>query len=194
MQRYFNNQDMYLRTVEYLSDKAINYNWDTNKMKPMDSELFINKEIQVGGTVPLLLGNATAERGVTNFDGNKLTKGRVFVCNGISFGVGFADSGTAVHSVNYGYGSGVPDFMKHANLVLKQKDEKIIDLPISALANSFSEDIGGYYRDLSALSLIEDETLIDLEIEFPQGVKVPDGTPAIFVSIYLRGLGTHLKR
>lgn len=190
------NQDKYVRATEYLKKQIItkDYDWDVARMKPMDGELYANKEIQVGGTQQLLTGASVQERGITNFDGNKLNKGRAFVADGIAFGYAVADAGAAPHTVKFDY-DGVPAYLKHANIVLKQKDEVIIKLPINAISNSNGSGSESLYRDLGAFALIEDDAIVDFEIEFPQGVK-PNlaAGKSLYVSAYIRGFETYLKR
>lgn len=193
---FLSNQEEYLRGTEYLKDqiKRKGYQWETSKMKPMDGAMFANKEIEVGGTQQLLTGSSVKERGVTNFDGSQLVKGRVFVANAISFGHAVADKGTLVHALDYNYNT-VPAYLKHAVLVLKQKDEKVINLPVIDIINNSGKGDGSFYRKLGALALIEDEAIVDLEIEFPQGVNAGLASgKALFVSVYIKGLETHLKR
>lgn len=191
------NQEGYLGVTEFLKDQihTKGYEWDTARMKPMDAELYANAQIEVGGTVPLLTGASQEVKGVTNFNGNKLVKGRVFVADGVAIGWAEGADGTAVHSLSYNYGN-VPACLAQANLVLKQKDESVIKLPISSITNANGRGRDDVYRTLNAFALIEDDSIVDYDIEFPQGVKYTPATAGnkLFVSAYLRGFETYLKR
>ncbi|TDQ22754.1 hypothetical protein [Tenacibaculum caenipelagi] len=190
------NQEMYLRTTEFLKDqiKKKGYNWNTGKMKPMDAELYVNAKVGTSGSVNLLTGSTQEVRGITNFNGNKLVKERVYVANGVAFGSVVADAGANAASVAYNFNT-APDYLRFANLVLKQKDEVVMKLPIGSIINATGRSNDTVYRDLQAFAFIEDESLITYDIEYPEGVEanIPDGQ-ALFVSAKLRGLETFLKR
>lgn len=193
---YFANNEAYLRATEFLKGQIIKkgYDWDTARMKPMDSELYVNKSIEVGGTVPLLTGASVQERGITNFDGNKLEKGRVFVANGVAFSFVVDDKTKLAHGVTYS-SADLPPALAFANLVLKQKDEVIIKIPINALTRANGRANASDYRELGALALIEDNAIVEFDIEFPQGAEMTVATgKALFVSVSLRGFETYLKR
>ena len=193
---YFSNNEAYVKGTEFLKDQIIKkgYAWDTGRMKPMDGAMFANASIEIGGTQQLLTGSSVKERGVTNFDGSQLVKGRVFVANAIAFGFAVGNATDLVHAVNYDYKT-APAYLKHAILIVRQKDEKVINLPIIDLVNANGSGNNSFYRDLGALALIEDEAIVDIEVEFPQGVNanLPAGKK-LFVSVYMKGLETHLKR
>lgn len=190
------NQESYLRTTEFLADqmRKKGYAWQTGKMKPMDSILFTNRQIEVGGTQQLLTGSTLQERGVTNFDGNKLTKGRVFVANAISFGFKVDTTGKSVHSVAYNYGE-VPAYLEFANIVIKQKDEILLKIPVGSIYRASNDRYAKSFMSLGGLVLIEDDTPIEYEIEFPQGIDagLPDGQ-SLYITSQLKGLETYLKR
>lgn len=190
------NQEAYLRATEYLKIEITKkgYTWNTEKMKPMDAELYANAKIGTSGVEAILDGGSTEVRGVTNFNGNKLIKERVFVGDAIAFGWVVADSSKEVHEVDYNYNT-VPTYLRHANLVLKQKDEVVIKMPLGSISNSTGKSNDSVYRDLAAFALIEDESIIDFVIEFPNGAKfTPPAGKELFVSVYIKGLETFLKR
>ncbi|WP_435263852.1 hypothetical protein [Tenacibaculum sp. nBUS_03] len=167
-----------------------------DQIKPIPSELYVNKEINVaGGKVSLLIGSTDNEIGVTNFDGNKLDDGRAFAVDGISFKFGIAKSGTKPYNVDFA--TGVTKAQKaafqFANIVLKQNNEILVRLPISSIENGkqeFSE-----YRDLD-LTLIAPKTKVEVEIEFPDEVAAPTLTAgnSIFISAVFRGYESYQRR
>lgn len=193
---FLKNQDKHLRVEEFLKDqiKKRGYNWNTAKMKPMDGEMYANAKIGGSGTEDLLDGNTNEVRGITNFNGNTLVKERIFVADGIAFGWAVADSDSNVASVTYNYNT-ITDYLRHANIVMKQKDEVILKLPLGAINNATGKSTDSVYRDLGSFALIEDEAVITYQIEFPQGVSAPlVAGKSLFVSAYLRGTETFLKR
>nr|MBX2855020.1 hypothetical protein [Paracoccaceae bacterium] len=102
---FLRNEEPYLRITEYLRHKNAmrkeNEKWNISAMKPMPGFLYANKKVDVGGTVSLLTGSSVAKRGVTNFDGNSLVKGRVFVANAITFKHAVDDATTPEQDVAY---------------------------------------------------------------------------------------------
>ncbi|WP_408039801.1 hypothetical protein, partial [Tenacibaculum amylolyticum] len=102
---FLRNEEKYLRVTEYLKEKNAmrkpNEKWNIAAMKPMPSFLYANKKIDVGGTVPLLTGSSVDKTGVTNFDGNSLVKGRVFVADGITLKWATAAPNTDVQNVAF---------------------------------------------------------------------------------------------
>ncbi len=190
---FLENQEGFLRGREFLKKQLIKkgYDWDVERMVLTDGEMYANAKISIGGTVPLLTGNSTEVRGVTNFNGNKLVKNRVFVVESVAFGFVVDDRTKKEHEVDYKFNE-VSAELKFANLVLKQSDEKIISLPIAGIINGQKDN---KYRDLGALALIEDDVITDLEIEFPHNVtsSLPIGQK-LFVSVFFKGFETRIKR
>lgn len=193
---FLRNEEPYLRITEYLKDKNSrrkeNEKWNISAMKPMPSFLYANKKVDVGGTVSLLTGSSVAKRGVTNFDGNSLVKGRVFVAYAITFKSAIAPSKTPEQEVNYSIAK-VPNILKQSHLVIKQKNEILIDLPICDILSSTEN--GNHYFKLGSFALLEDDTITEIEIQYPEGAKIalPDGE-ALFTSARLSGFSTYQKR
>lgn len=167
------------------------------EIKPMQSELYVNKEITVGGgKVSLLIGSTDNETGVTNFDGNKLDEGRAFAIDGIAFHIGLGDTKEKPFNVDFTQTlTGVQKMaFQFANLVIRQKNELIFSLPISSILNG-NEGIENLYRDLD-LILIKPKEKVEVEIEFPDGVTPPtlEAGKSMFVSVVLRGYETYQRR
>lgn len=193
---FLKNEENYLRITEYLKDKNArrkdNEKWNISAMKPMPSFLYANKKVDVGGTVSLLTGSSVAKRGVTNFDGNALVKGRVFVANGITFKAVIDDTTKQEQEVAYSPYK-LPTVLMQSNIVVKQKNEILIDLPICDVVDACEN--GTIYFKLGSFALIEDDTITEIEIQYPEGAKLSleDGK-ALFVSARLSGFATYQKR
>ena len=125
-----------------------------DRMKPTPSELYVNAKFAAGGVSNLLTSNAVQEVGVTNFDGNKLEADRYFVADAVTvqYGEGTASS-DKVYTIKYD--KELPAVLLSSHLIVRQKNEIVIKLPISAIENAKKSD--AYYRVLQALSLIEHE-------------------------------------
>lgn len=193
---FLRNEESYLRITEYLkyknSMRKENEKWNISAMKPMPSFLYANKKVDVGGSVALLTGSSVAKRGVTNFDGNTLVKGRVFVGSGIAIKCAIADDNTPVQDVTYS-NNNIPNVLMQAHIVVKQKNEILIDLPISDVVEASQE--GSIYFKLGSFALLEDDTITEIEIQYPEGAKLAlSAGQGLFVSARLEGFATYQKR
>lgn len=193
---FLRNEEPYLRITEYLkyknSMRKENEKWNISAMKPMPGFLYANRKIDVGGTVSLLTGSSVAKRGVTNFDGNSLVKGRVFVANGITFKCAVDDATKPEQHVAYSLNK-MPNELLQSTLVIKQKNEILIELPISDVLASTEN--GSHYYKLGSFALLEDDTITEIEIQYPEGVKIAlDAGKALFASARLSGFVTYQKR
>lgn len=192
--QYFRNQDKFLRTEVFLNDE-LGDDIKANKMKLMADALYANKEVEIGGsTLDLLDGASQSVRGITNFDGRQLSKGRVFVAHNISFGWVVAAKGTPVHSVNYSY-STIPSYLRFGNIVVKQNDEVVLRMPLFDLVNSNGSGHNSNSKEIGNLSLLLPELPVEFYIEMPNGAKagLKEGE-SLYVSGCLSGMSTLLKR
>ena len=190
------NEEKFLRVATFLSRQAQRFNLTTeqmNRMKPTPSELFINTEFSSGGNVSLLDGNTTQQKGVTNFDGNRLENGRFFVIDGVTILYGEAAAGTKVWDVNYN--KALPAVLQSSDFVVRQNGEIIVKLPVAAIENA-KNSTEDYYRVLGALAVIEPTQTIEMMIETPVGSSITPTTSGdkSFVRVLLRGFETYVKR
>ena len=190
------NEEKFLRVATFLSRQAQRFNLtpeQMNRMKPTPSELFINTEFSSGGNVSLLDGNTTQQKGVTNFDGNRLENGRFFVIDGITILYGEDDASKKVWEVDYK--KDLPAVLLSSDFVLRQNGEVIVKLPVSAIENAKKTD-DYYYRVLGALAVIEPTQTIEMMIETPVGSSITPATSGhkSFVRVLLRGFETYVKR
>ncbi len=192
------NKEGMLRAMTFFktshNQKAI---WkDGDQVKPMASELYVNKLVKIGGgKVSLLLSSSDNVIGVTNFDGNKLDEGRAFALDGVSFHAAIGEVAAKPYNVDYATGitKAQAQAFQFANLVLKQNNEILVRLPISSILNGkqeFSE-----YRDLD-LTMLVPQKAIEVELEFPDEVAAPSlgAGKAIFVSVKFRGYEAYQRR
>ncbi len=191
---HYSNEEKYLKITTYLEDKndLHQYGWAIDKMKPLRSDLYINKQIGTSGNINLLDGESNNVRGVTNFDKNTLNEGRVFVMDKVHFAFAQEGDSTPVASVNYGV-ENVPPALRFAHLVVKQNNEILLKLPINTIVNSYEN--GKKYMELDQLALFIPKHPIDVDIEFPTSLshKNPDGKE-LFVSVFFGGFETYSKR
>ena len=190
------NEEKFLRVATFLSRQAQRFNLtpeQMNRMKPTPSELFINTEFSSGGNVSLLDGNTTQQKGVTNFDGNRLENGRFFVIDGVTILYGEAAAGTKVWDVNYN--KALPAVLQSSDFVVRQNGEIIVKLLVAAIENA-KKSTEDYYRVLGALAVIEPTQTIEMMIETPVGSSITPTTSGdkSFVRVLLRGFETYVKR
>ncbi|MCD8425756.1 hypothetical protein LNI88_11500 [Tenacibaculum dicentrarchi] len=191
------NQERYLRVTEFLKskykeNKEYQLEWNPRKMKPMDNELYVTTEASVGALVSLIQGDTKMVKGLNNFNGNALSKGKIAVLDGIAFGFVVADEDSVAHTLTFDYKK-VPNYLRFANLKLSQDSQSLIDLPISNIIDNRNES--GVFRDLGAMVLVEDVSAIDLSIDYPKNTKstIPAGKK-LFVSVRLNGMTTYSMR
>ncbi len=190
----FSNEEGYVKVATFLVEQNTKkgFDWDIPKLKPTPSELFVQGVIIAGGTQHLLGGSTVQEKGITNFDGNRLGKGRIFVIDALTVQYGVADATEKPYNVSYN-DSNFPAQLENATLVVRQKNETIVKLPISAIQNAKKSD--AYYRKLDAFALLEPEHEVEMYIEFPTGTKINlSEDKGAFVRVLLKGFETYSKR
>ncbi|MBE7648317.1 hypothetical protein G1L02_08285 [Tenacibaculum finnmarkense] len=191
------NQEKYLRVTEFLKSKyqdneKYQMEWNPKKMKPMDNELYVTTEASVGALVSLISGDTKEIKGLNNFNGNALSKGKIAVIDGIAFGYVVADEDSVPHTLTFDYRK-VPNYLRFANLKLSQDSQSLIDLPIGNIIDNRNE--AGIFKDMGSMVLVEDVSAIDLYIDYPKNLKatIPTGKK-LFVSVRLNGMTTYGMR
>lgn len=191
---FLSNEELFLKGVKFLTnlDKDNRYGWLGRNLKPTPGELYVQGIVTAGGTQSLLGGSTVQEKGVTNFDGNHLQKDRIFVVSAVTVQYGEAAVNTKPYNVSYK--DEFPPQLENATLLIKQKNEVIVKLPISAIQNAKKSD--DFYRKLGALALIEPEHEVEMYLEFPSGTAITPATAGhkSFVRVLLQGLETYAKR
>ncbi len=190
----FSNEEPYIKVATFLSEQneRKGFGWDISKLKPTPSELFVQGVITAGGSQHMLGGSTVQEKGITNFDGNRLQKGRVFAISEVTVQFGVANATTKPYNVSYN-DTDFPAQLENATLVIRQKNEVIVKLPIAAIQNA--KQSPKYYRELGAFALIEPEHEVEMFIDFPTGssMKVGEGKQS-YVRVLLKGFETYSKR
>lgn len=198
---YLQNEEQFLRIATFLGtvkEKAArNGSALLANLRPADAkitpnELFVHAPISGGGTQHLLTGSSVQEKGVTNFDGNRLGQGRNFVADAITVQYGEAASGTNVYNVEFK--DELPNVLQSSNIVVRQNNEVVIKLPIRSIQNAKKTD--AFYRKLEALALLVDLQEIEISIELPSGSTITPKTSGheTFVAVYIKGFETYIKR
>ena len=136
-----------------------------------------------GGKIRLIDSDLKKAVGITNFDGNKLAKGRILVVDSIR--TKFTDVGATPQNADYNSTRFYKE-LQGAELTLVQNKEVLIDLPLSDLQGFKQDD----YRELSNSPMIVDDLEFEWMLEIPKGISVPDSLNGVgndvFLSIQLR--------
>ncbi|UOB18592.1 hypothetical protein [Abyssalbus ytuae] len=182
----------FLASIPTLLSTNIKEKIDQGKVKPQDSELFIRANVGSGNnTINLLEGKTSKEIGVSNIDGQILNSDRYFVIDAVTVNYGIAASATSPKAVDFS--TTLPLALKNANLVIKQDNEVIINLPVAAINDAKATD--ERYRVLAAFALLRDQKTIEITIEFPSGSDLAPGAGnSGFVEVLLKGMETYIKR
>lgn len=190
----FNNNEEHLLVENFLIKKIIDnkYDWDTKKSKIMDTTIYANSEVTVGGTFSLLDGDTNGVIGVTNLNGNQLNSGRPVVLCGVGIGFAVGTGGKKPHALDFDFSKTHHD-LQFANLVVKQSNEILYRQPISAIINRLKE--GAKFSKLGSLELLLDKTDIDIDIEYPKNLVSTLGTnDKLYVSVMFPAKEVYLKR
>ncbi|ATA67276.1 hypothetical protein RCZ02_16650 [Capnocytophaga felis] len=188
----FKNSEKYLLIENFIrevtSRKGIQI--PTHRMKPTASELFAQSKYSAGGLSNILTGNVTREVGVTNFDGNKLENDRCFVIEGVTLMYGEGESSKKVYEI--AYDTKLPAILKSSNLLIRQNNMVLVNLPIQAIENA--KQLESFYRDLDSLVFLEPNQPIEILIESPVGSTItPSSGDTSFVKVMLKGFETQIR-
>jgi hypothetical protein len=167
---------------------------NSKKVNPRDSTLVVRNIAVAGGTIDLLEGYSAKVPGKNDFNGNKLTNGRLFIIDSLTlnYGVGV----TATVNQNYfavNYTTALPAALKAANLVIRQGDDVIRRISIAAINEAKSTDSRNF--ELQGFALLQEDIPTSIEIEFPAGSDLAPGTDnSGYVEVILNGFETAIKR
>jgi len=137
-----------------------------------------------GSIVQLVDPNTKKLEGTTNFDGNKLDKGRYLVIDGIR---GLYEA-TELTVGAAKWESDAIAAIKNGELSIIQ-DGEIFNLPLTEVFNihyAAANGNGDDFRDLSHFPTIRPETVFKIQWTFPYGVVVPANVTAALARIEFR--------
>lgn len=138
-----------------------------------DTTMYIRFNAQgQAGIQQLVDTNTKREFGVTNFDGNKMNRGKNIIIDALRFRFG----GTGAALLKNERFSGAVSFPAEfygANLAVKQGSKTILSIPVMDCLDENSN--APLWRELSAGRLLVAEKEFDFEIEYPKGVTMPAG-------------------
>ena len=164
---------------------------NSGKVNPRDSTLAVRQSVVAGGVVNILDGYSTQVKGRNDFNGNRLTNGRNFVWDAITVNYGVAADGTAVEAVDYT--TALPAALKSANLIVRQDDDVIRKISLSAINDAKNTDARWY--ELGGFGLLKEELVTAIEIEFASGTDLAPGAGnTAYVEVLLKGFETAIKR
>ncbi|KAB8153379.1 hypothetical protein EZY14_009105 [Kordia sp. TARA_039_SRF] len=135
------------------------------------SSLMIRKEVSAGGKVNLLEEQTKKVQGINSFDGDMLNKNRIFI--GTHVVVKYAAEASGSNPSTLDYTTNLPKGLKSSNLKTVQGKRILTTLPIAAINDAaFTDEL---YFNLGNPIFFQDETLTEVEIEFPSTVDLAPG-------------------
>jgi len=166
----------------------------SGKINPRDSTLTVRNLVVAGGTVNLLDGYNAQERGKNDFNGNKLTNGRLFVIDSLQVNYGIGVTATIASSYDkVAYTTALPPALTSSNIVIRQGDDVIRRISIAAINLAKSTDTQWY--ELDGFALLQEDVVTSIEIEFPVGADLAAGASnSGYVEVILKGAETVVKR
>lgn len=154
--------------------------------KVTDTTLYLVHRVDGNSNIVELTTDETKkEIGVTNFDGNKLAKGRNFVMDGLK--VCLSQGGLVIKNVDWKGDARINLIPELANAELKlvQGENMLLNIPVADLFLSNDDD---NFRAIGSTPVIGEETPIKWTLTYPNGVAVPaESTHGIFMRIEARG-------
>lgn len=140
------------------------------QIKLTDKTIYLACRVDgMSGINQLLDSNTKRLVGVTNFDGNQLSAGRDMVVDGVR--VMFTSTGAQVEAANWQQTKALDPVLLNSEFRLKQKDNVLIDLPVTDAVNFINDD----FRDIATTPLLKALEEINLELETPKNVAIAAG-------------------
>lgn len=152
--------------------------------KVTDTTLYLVHRVDGNSNIVELTNDETKkEIGVTNFDGNKLAKGRNFVMDGLK--VRLAQGGLVLKNVDWADNLALIPELANAELKLVQGENMLLNIPVADLVLSNDDD---NFRAIGSTPVLGEETPIKWTLTYPNGVAVPaELVDGIFMKIEARG-------
>lgn len=160
------------------------------------NDLYIRKEIAIGGKVSLIDSNTKQLAGISSFNGNKLSDYINHIIDKLK--ISYTNAATAYAGTEAGlvYSKALPAAIKNAVLNIKQNDVVVLSMPISTINNANTGNkIMDDFRQLDNFEMLVSGENINLEIEFPAGATIPVvvGEERHFIELILGGFTTFPK-
>jgi len=163
---------------------------NSGDVNPRDATLAVRNLVVAGGDVDILQSYNSYVKGNNDFNGNKLANNRLFIIDSltINYGTGVtATVGEKYDSVNYT--TALPPALKSANLVIKQGDQVIRRISISAINEAKNTDARWY--ELHGFALLREDQTTSITIEFPSGSDLAAGANnSGYVEVIFKGAET----
>ena len=160
------------------------------------NDLYIRKEVVIGGRVSLIDANTAELAGVSSFDGNKLNDYINHIIDKLRFGYTNDATAFAGSVADLLYTKAMPAAIKNAQLNVKQNSVVIFSMPISTIVNSNTgNNIMDDFRVLDNFELLVSGEPIELELQFAANaaIAVVVGEERHFVELILGGFTTFSK-
>ena len=142
-----------------------------SKVKPVENEFILRKEVSVGGgAVPLVDSNTRKLRGISDFDANRLPTSTALIINGLRIGYA-TDDATGKEALKL-YDESFTAAFRNARFKIKQDGVVYLDRPISELYNPHKANSTNRQEDYVNFEIpivLVGNVDFEMEIEFPDG-------------------------
>jgi hypothetical protein len=165
--------------------KAVGGTRNNLPTKVSDTTMYLVHRVDGNASIIELTDEQTKkEVGVTNFDGNKLAKGRNFVMDEMK--VTLAKDGLVAKNVDWkGKKVTLIPELANAELKISQGENMLLSISVSDLSLSNDDDD---FRTIGSTPVFGEETPIKWVLTYPNGVAVPaETTDGLFLKIECRG-------
>lgn len=192
----FKNAELYLRQKIAKLATSSKAKAGAGELAIKSNDLYIRKEIAIGGKVSLINANTEQLAGISSFDGNKLNDYINHIIDRLKFSYTNAATAYAGTPAGLTYSKALPAAIRNAQLNIMQNSKVVYSLPISTVNNpNTGNTIIDDFRVLDNFELLVSGEPINLEIEFPEGAAIPVvvGEERHFVELILGGFTSFSK-
>lgn len=162
-----------------------------SKLGLRTNDLYIRKEIAIGGKISLINANTEQLAGISSFDGNKLNDYINHIIDKVK--LSYATDAAADKEAELIYSTALPPAIRNAQLNVKQNNNVVFSLPVSTINNkNTGNTIMDDFRVLDNFEMLVSGEQIDLELEFAQGATIA-GTDKHYIELILGGFTTFAK-
>lgn len=192
----FQNAEQYLRAKIEKLPASSKGKVGTGELALRTNDLYIRKEIAIGGKVSLIDANTSQLAGISSFDGNKLNDYVNHIIDKLRFSYTTAATAYAGTPAGLLFATALPAAIKNAQLNVLQNSKVVFSMPISTISNrNTGNTIMDDFRELDNFEMLVSNEPINLEIEFAAGASIPVvvGAERHFVELIVGGFTTFAK-
>lgn len=186
----------FLKSAQEQLETQTRVDVEMGRIKLVDICQVLRTKVTGGASLVFLLESSTIfKKGISDWDGNKLPSKENIILSTLRLGYGAHATEVNPAKVKYERTlANVPASLQNASVIIKQNDKVLVKLPVSALMHEEKsrEVVGETGFDLKSLQLIKEQSPIEINLEFPEGVGLTE-TGEHFLEVSLVGQKTAIK-